>query len=91
VILGPVAPDVAWGLGDKTKDPLQMYLEDIYTLSANLAGLPAMSAPCGFSGDGLPIGMQLIGNYFSEARLLQVAHQYQQVSDWHLRRPEGMA
>jgi len=91
VILGPVAPDVAWGLGDKTKDPLQMYLEDIYTLSANLAGLPAMSAPCGFSGDGLPIGMQLIGNYFSEARLLQVAHQYQQVSDWHLRRPEGVA
>jgi aspartyl-tRNA(Asn)/glutamyl-tRNA(Gln) amidotransferase subunit A len=91
VILGPVAPDVAWGLGEKTKDPLQMYLEDIYTLSANLAGLPAMSAPCGFSGDGLPIGMQLIGNYFSEARLLQVAHQYQQVSDWHLRRPEGMA
>jgi aspartyl-tRNA(Asn)/glutamyl-tRNA(Gln) amidotransferase subunit A len=68
-----------------------MYLEDIYTLSANLAGLPAMSTPCGFSSAGLPIGMQLIGNYFSEAHLLQVAHQYQQASDWHLRRPEGVA
>jgi aspartyl-tRNA(Asn)/glutamyl-tRNA(Gln) amidotransferase subunit A len=91
LILGPVAPDVAWGLGEKTKDPLQMYLEDIYTLSANLAGLPAMSAPCGFSKAGMPIGMQLIGNYFSEARLLQVAHQYQGVSDWHQRRPNGGA
>jgi aspartyl-tRNA(Asn)/glutamyl-tRNA(Gln) amidotransferase subunit A len=87
VILGPVAPDVAWNLGEKSKDPLQMYLEDIYTLSTNLAGLPAMSVPCGFSKGGLPIGMQLIGNYFSEARLLQVAHQYQLVSDWHLRYP----
>jgi aspartyl-tRNA(Asn)/glutamyl-tRNA(Gln) amidotransferase subunit A len=87
VILGPVAPDVAWGLGEKSKDPLQMYLEDIYTLSTNLAGLPAMSVPCGFSKEGMPIGMQLIGNYFSEARLLQVAHQYQLASDWHLRTP----
>ncbi|MBU3604565.1 Asp-tRNA(Asn)/Glu-tRNA(Gln) amidotransferase subunit GatA [Polynucleobacter sp. AP-Kaivos-20-H2] len=85
VILGPVAPDVAWRLGEKSKDPVQMYLEDIYTLSTNLAGLPAMSIPCGFNGNNLPIGMQLIGNYFSEARLLQVAHQYQQASDWHLR------
>ena len=85
VILGPVAPDVAWRLGEKSKDPVQMYLEDIYTLSTNLAGLPAMSVPCGFNGNNLPIGMQLIGNYFSEARLLQVAHQYQQASDWHLR------
>jgi len=64
---------------------VQMYLEDIYTLSTNLAGLPAMSVPCGFNGINLPIGMQLIGNYFSEARLLQVAHQYQQATDWHLR------
>ena len=87
VILGPVAPDVAWGFGEKSKDPLQMYLEDIYTLSTNLAGLPAMSVPCGFSKEGMPIGMQLIGNYFSEARLLQVAHQYQLASDWHLRTP----
>jgi aspartyl-tRNA(Asn)/glutamyl-tRNA(Gln) amidotransferase subunit A len=85
VILGPVAPDVAWRLGEKSKDPVQMYLEDIYTLSTNLAGLPAMSVPCGFNMNNLPIGMQLIGNYFSEARLLQVAHQYQQATDWHLR------
>jgi len=85
VILGPVAPDVAWRLGEKSKDPVQMYLEDIYTLSTNLAGLPAMSLPCGFNTTNLPIGLQLIGNYFSEARLLQVAHQYQQNSDWHLR------
>jgi len=91
VILGPVAPDVAWRLGDKSKDPLQMYLEDIYTLSANLAGLPAMSAPCGFNSKNLPIGMQLIGNYFSEGKLLQVAHQYQQASDWHLRQASEVA
>ena len=91
VILGPVAPDVAWRLGEKSKDPVQMYLEDIYTLSTNLAGLPAMSTPCGFNANNLPIGMQLIGNYFSEARLLQVAHQYQQATDWHLRQASGVA
>ncbi|WP_128112864.1 Asp-tRNA(Asn)/Glu-tRNA(Gln) amidotransferase subunit GatA [Polynucleobacter necessarius] len=91
VILGPVAPDVAWRLGEKSKDPVQMYLEDIYTLSTNLAGLPAMSVPCGFNTNNLPIGMQLIGNYFSEARLLQVAHQYQQASDWHLRQASEVA
>lgn len=91
VILGPVAPDVAWRLGEKSNDPVQMYLEDIYTLSTNLAGLPAMSVPCGFNAKNLPIGMQLIGNYFSEARLLQVAHQYQQASDWHLRQASGVA
>jgi aspartyl-tRNA(Asn)/glutamyl-tRNA(Gln) amidotransferase subunit A len=91
VILGPVAPDVAWRLGEKSKDPVQMYLEDIYTLSTNLAGLPAMSVPCGFNKINLPIGMQLIGNYFSEARLLQVAHQYQQASDWHLRQASEVA
>ncbi|MEI6181846.1 MAG: Asp-tRNA(Asn)/Glu-tRNA(Gln) amidotransferase subunit GatA [Polynucleobacter sp.] len=91
VILGPVAPDVAWRLGEKSKDPVQMYLEDIYTLSTNLAGLPAMSAPCGFNANDLPIGMQLIGNYFSEARLLQVAHEYQHATDWHLRQASGVA
>ena len=91
VILGPVAPDVAWRLGEKSKDPVQMYLEDIYTLSTNLAGLPAMSIPCGFNSKNLPIGMQLIGNYFSEARLLQLAHQYQQASDWHLRQASEVA
>ena len=91
VILGPVAPDVAWRLGEKSKDPVQMYLEDIYTLSTNLAGLPAMSIPCGFNPNNLPIGLQLIGNYFSESRLLQVAHQYQQASDWHLRQASEVA
>lgn len=91
VILGPVAPDVAWRLGEKSKDPVQMYLEDIFTLSTNLAGLPAMSVPCGFNAKNLPIGMQLIGDYFTEARLLQVAHQYQQASDWHLRQASGVA
>jgi aspartyl-tRNA(Asn)/glutamyl-tRNA(Gln) amidotransferase subunit A len=91
VILGPVAPDVAWRLGEKSQDPIQMYLEDIYTLSTNLAGLPAMSVPCGFNSLSLPIGMQLIGNYFSEARLLQIAHQYQQSSDWHLRQAGEVA
>ena len=91
IILGPVAPDVAWRLGEKSKDSVQMYLEDIYTLSTNLAGLPAMSVPCGFSSNNLPIGMQFIGNYFSEARLLQVAHQYQQASDWHLRQAGEVA
>ena len=91
IILGPVAPDVAWRLGEKSKDSVQMYLDDIYTLSTNLAGLPAMSVPCGFSSNNLPIGMQFIGNYFSEARLLQVAHQYQQASDWHLRQAGEVA
>ncbi|CAG0894989.1 unnamed protein product, partial [Darwinula stevensoni] len=84
VLMGPVSPTVAWGLGEKTSDPISMYLADIYTLSVNLAGLPAMSVPCGFSQD-LPVGLQLIGNYFSESRLLQVAHTYQQHSNWHLQ------
>lgn len=83
IIVGPVAPTVAGKIGEKTSDPTQMYLEDIYTLSPNLAGLPAMSAPCGFGDNGMPVGLQLIGNYFSEANLLQVAHAYQQETDWH--------
>ena len=83
IIVGPVAPTVAGKIGEKTSDPTQMYLEDIYTLSPNLAGLPAMSAPCGFGANGMPVGLQLIGNYFSEANLLQVAHAYQQETDWH--------
>lgn len=87
VIMGPVAPTTAWALGDKTSDPVQMYLADIYTLSLNLAGLPGMSVPCGFDAKGLPIGLQIIGNYFDEARLLQVAHAYQQHTDWHQRKP----
>lgn len=83
IIAGPVAPTVAGKLGEKVSDPTQMYLEDIYTLSPNLAGLPAMSAPCGFSADGMPVGIQLIGNYFSEAQLLQLAHAYQLETNWH--------
>ena len=92
VIMGPVAPSVAWDLGAKSDDPVANYLADIFTLSTSLAGLPGMSVPCGF-GQGeknrrRPVGLQLIGNYFEEARLLNIAHQYQQVTDWHLRSPE---
>ena len=88
VIMGPVAPTPAWRLGEKSDDPVQMYLADIYTLSLNLAGLPGMSVPCGFSSDERPIGLQIIGNYFDEARLLQIAHAFQSVTDWHQRKPE---
>ena len=90
LILGPTTPEVAFKIGAKTDDPVSMYLQDIYTISLNLAGLPGMSLPVGFV-DGLPVGMQLIGNYFDEARLLQVAHRYQQVSDWHLQTPEAFS
>lgn len=87
VIMGPVAPTVAWKLGEKTSDPVQMYLADIFTLSTSLAGLPGMSVPCGFGEGNMPVGLQLIGNYFDEAQLLQTAHAFQQATDWHLRRP----
>ncbi len=87
VILCPVTPEVAFKKGAKTDDPVSMYLQDIYTLALNLAGLPGMSIPAGFS-QGLPVGMQLIGNYFEEPRLLNVAHQFQQATDWHLKTPE---
>ncbi len=87
VIMGPVTPNAAWNLGEKNTDPVAMYLEDIYTLGVNLAGLPGMSVPVGFSANGRPVGLQIIGNYFSEARMLNVAHQLQQVSDWHKRAP----
>ena len=93
VIMGPVAPTVAWDLGSKSNDPVANYLADIFTLSTSLAGLPGMSIPCGFGqGDKnarRPVGLQLIGNYFSEARLLNIAHQYQQHTDWHQRRPQA--
>lgn len=93
VIMGPVSPTVAWDLGDKADDPIANYLADIYTLSTSLAGLPGMSIPCGFGqGDKnskRPVGLQIIGNYFAEAKLLNVAHQYQQVTDWHLRQPDN--
>ena len=92
VIMGPVSPTVAWDLGDKTDDPVANYLADIFTLSTSLAGLPGMSIPCGFGqGDKnakRPVGLQIIGNYFNEARLLNVAHQYQQATDWHRRQPQ---
>lgn len=87
VILGPTTPQTAFKFGEKSANPVEMYLSDIYTIAVNLAGLPGMSLPCGFDSNGLPIGMQLIGNYFAEARLLNVAHQYQQATDWHLRAP----
>ncbi len=87
VILSPTAPSTAFKLGEKTADPVEMYLSDIYTIAVNLAGLPGMSLPCGFDAQGLPIGLQLIGNYFDEARMLGVAHQYQLATDWHTAAP----
>jgi len=88
VIMGPTTPTTAFKIGEKTKDPVEMYMEDIFTLSLNLAGLPGMSIPCGFS-NGLPVGLQIIGNYFAEEKLLNVAHKYQQATDWHTRKPEA--
>ena len=88
--MGPTSPSTAFKLGEKAADPVQMYLSDIYTIAVNLAGLPGMSIPCGFA-KGLPTGLQLIGDYFGEARLLNVAHRYQQVTDWHTRAPSGLA
>jgi len=90
VVIGPTSPTVAFRLGAKTSDPVQMYLNDIYTIPANLAGLPAASIPCGFGAGGLPVGLHLVGNYFAEAKLLNVAHQYQKATDWHRREPAGL-
>ena len=89
VIAGPVAPTVAWKVGEKSDDPVANYLADIFTLPASLAGLPGMSLPAGFGAHGLPVGLQLIGNYLQEARLLNVAHQFQRVTDFHTRKPQG--
>jgi aspartyl-tRNA(Asn)/glutamyl-tRNA(Gln) amidotransferase subunit A len=89
VIMGPTSPTTAFRIGEKSSDPVQMYLSDIYTIAVNLAGLPGMSIPCGFDGGGLPVGLQIIGNYFDEARMLNVAHQYQLATDWHRRAPQG--
>ncbi len=88
VILGPTTPNLAWKLGEKNADPVSAYLEDIYTITANLAGIPGLSMPAGFI-DGLPVGVQLLAPYFQESRLLNVAHQYQQVTDWHKQAPSG--
>jgi len=90
LIAGPTTPTPAFGVGQKMDDPISMYLNDIYTIGANLAGLPALSIPCGFVG-GLPVGLQLIGPHLSEARLLQLAHRYQRLTDWHLRTPAAFA
>ncbi|RUQ36114.1 MAG: Asp-tRNA(Asn)/Glu-tRNA(Gln) amidotransferase subunit GatA [Candidatus Competibacteraceae bacterium] len=90
VIMGPTSPTVAFKLGEKVNDPITMYLSDIYTIAVNLAGLPGLSLPAGFA-DGLAVGLQLIGDYFAEERLLNVAHQYQQLTDWHQRAPAAFA
>ncbi|TSA15881.1 MAG: Asp-tRNA(Asn)/Glu-tRNA(Gln) amidotransferase subunit GatA [Betaproteobacteria bacterium] len=89
LIAGPTSPSVAFALGAMSSDPVQMYLNDIYTTAANLAGLPALSIPCGFGEGGMPVGLQLVGDYFAEARMLGAAHQYQLATDWHLRQPAG--
>jgi aspartyl-tRNA(Asn)/glutamyl-tRNA(Gln) amidotransferase subunit A len=89
VIAGPVAPTVAWELGAQAHDPIASYLADIFTLPASLAGLPGMSVPAGFGAQGLPVGLQLVGNYFREGELLHTAHALQQATDFHLRRPPG--
>jgi aspartyl-tRNA(Asn)/glutamyl-tRNA(Gln) amidotransferase subunit A len=90
VLIGPTTPTPAFAIGAKTSDPITMYLNDIYTIGANLAGLPAVSVPCGFVGK-LPVGLQIVGPHFSEARLLSAAHAYQRATDWHTRVPEGYA
>jgi aspartyl-tRNA(Asn)/glutamyl-tRNA(Gln) amidotransferase subunit A len=90
VIMGPTSPTTAFRIGEKVDDPVQMYLNDIYTIPANLAGLPGLSIPCGLDGKGLPVGLQIIGNTFAEARMLGIAHQYQQATDWHTRAPRGI-
>ncbi|MGZ8199264.1 MAG: Asp-tRNA(Asn)/Glu-tRNA(Gln) amidotransferase subunit GatA [Methylosarcina sp.] len=88
VLMGPVTPTTAFGIGEKMGNPVEMYLSDIYTIAINLAGLPAMSVPAGFVS-GKPVGLQIIGNYFTEPKLLNIAHQFQQATDWHQRLPKG--
>ena len=89
IIAGPVSPTVAWKIGNNKADPVANYLADIYTLSSSLAGLPGMSVPAGFGEGGMPVGLQLIGNYFKEAQLLGAAHEFQMATDWHMRKPGG--
>jgi aspartyl-tRNA(Asn)/glutamyl-tRNA(Gln) amidotransferase subunit A len=91
VIAGPTSPTVAFRVGEQVSDPVQMYLNDIYTVGPNLAGLPAMSIPCGAGAGGLPVGLQLVGGYFAEARMLGLAHQFQLATDWHQRTPAAYA
>ena len=87
ILILPVSPTTAFKIGEKTADPLQMYLSDIFTISVNLAGLPAISVPCGFTSDNLPIGLQCIGRHFDEETILRIAHAYEQSTDWHRRMP----
>ena len=87
LIVGPAAPSVAWDIGAKAKDVVQVYLDDLYTIPINLAGLPGLSIPCGFGDKGRPVGLQVVGNYFDEARMLAAAHAFQQTTDWHTRTP----
>jgi len=87
--MGPTCPSPAFKFGAKGDDPVAMYLEDIYTIATNLAGLPGMSVPCGMV-EGKPVGLQIIGNYFDESRILNAAHQFQQITDWHTQAPEGL-
>lgn len=89
IIMGPTSPTVAFDLGEKSSDPVQMYLSDAYTISVNLAGLPGMSIPVGFGNKNRPVGLHIVGNYFTEAQMLNVAHQYQRVTDWHMQMPAG--
>ncbi|MEI7967764.1 MAG: Asp-tRNA(Asn)/Glu-tRNA(Gln) amidotransferase subunit GatA [Betaproteobacteria bacterium] len=91
IIAGPVTTSVAFGFGEKASNPVSMYLADLYTVPGSLAGIPSMSVPCGFGDKGRPVGLQLMANYFDEARMLGAAHQYQQATDWHCRVPEGFA
>ena len=88
LIVAPTAPSTAFGFGEKTDDPLMMYLSDIFTISANLAGIPGLAVPCGFSSQGLPIGLQLMGKHFDEATLFQVAYNFEQATDFHTRKPK---
>jgi aspartyl-tRNA(Asn)/glutamyl-tRNA(Gln) amidotransferase subunit A len=91
VIMGPASPCVAYNLGEKTSDCVQMYLDDIYTVPINLAGLPGMSIPCGFGHKARPVGLQIVGNYFEETRMLSTAHAFQQATDWHARTPPAFS
>ena len=89
MILSPVAPSTAYKLGENIDDPMKMYMGDIYTVSVNLAGLPAVSIPCGFDRQGLPVGLQLTGSAYCEAKLINTAKEYQNITDWHAKKPEG--
>ena len=88
VMVTPTSPTAAFRIGEKASDPLQMYLSDIFTISVNLAGVPAMVAPCGFTSDNLPVGLQFIGRHFDEETILKVAYAYEQATEWHRRKPD---